>query len=242
MQINCKSSAFFRCCGRFGAILALSAHRYFGQRLVDGSGGLQDALVIHQLFHVGMEVGLGLDAVVDLHEELLVDQRLDAAHGEVRHEVLAVAHVAQIVESVQEVVFEVEEGLWLVVHAEPEHTRYAVAAEESRAVEVHREGLVLPSHLFAGLDDVWNVVDGRAAKEFQRKVDVFGPAVIDEFLVCQVFLEPVHLARVINGGRDVDGKEGSFGVHFCDGIMRSCCCLFCKNRKFNNSNRTSKAG
>ena len=170
-----------------------------------------------------MEVGFLLDAVADLQEELLVDERLDAAHGEVRHEVLAVAQVADAVEGVQEVVFEVEEGLRLVVHAEPHHARHAVAAEKAGAVEVHREGLVPTGHRLARLDDAWDVVDGRAAQEFQRQVDVLGPAIVDEFLVGQVFLQPLDQAPVVNGGRDVDGEEGSFGVHFCNGIVVAVC-------------------
>lgn len=68
-------------------------------------------------------------------------------------------------------------------------------------------------HFLHHFNDVRNVVDRRAAKELQRQMDVFGAAVIDEFLVCQVFLEPVDQVRIINGGRDMDGEEGSFGVH-----------------------------
>ncbi len=191
----------------------ISTQRDFLNDLINRSRGLQDALIIYQLLHVGMEVSLGLDAVVDLHEELLVDQRLDAAHGEVWHEVLAVAQVAQVIESVQEVVFEVEEGLRLVVHAEPEHGRHAVFTEEAGLVEVHGERLMAFRHLLAGLDDVGDVVDGCAAEELQRKVDVLGPAIIDESLMGEVVLQAVDHRSVVRRTRDLDGEEGSFGVH-----------------------------
>ena len=70
---------------------------------------------------IGMEIGLLLDALIDLLEEGFVDECLDAAHGEVRDEVLPVAEVAQAVEGVEDIAFKVIERLGLIFHAEPEH-------------------------------------------------------------------------------------------------------------------------
>ena len=93
--------------------------RYLLYHFINRSSGLQNALEIHQFLHIGMEISLLLDAVANLQEELLVDQRLDTADGEMRHKVLAVTEIAQVVEGIQKVGFEVEQGLGLVVHAEP---------------------------------------------------------------------------------------------------------------------------
>ena len=93
-----------------------------------------------------------------------------------------------------------------------------VGAEETRTVEVHGERLVTLGHLLAGLDDVGDVVDRRAAKEFQGQMDVFGTTVVDELLVRKVFLQSLHHEGIFRPRRDVDGQKGAFGVHgvyFC---------------------------
>ena len=82
-----------------------------------------------------------------------------------RHKVLPVAEIAQAVESVQEVFFQIKQGLGLVAHPEPKHTRHAVAAEKPCAVEVHCEGLMALSHLFARFDDGGDVVHRRTAQK-----------------------------------------------------------------------------
>lgn len=76
---------------------------------------------IDDFLDLGMEVGLLFDALIQLLEERLVDKLFDAAHGEVRDEVLTVAEVAQAVEGVEDIVFKVIECLGLVFHAQPEH-------------------------------------------------------------------------------------------------------------------------
>lgn len=76
---------------------------------------------IDDFLDLGMEVGLLFDALIQLLEERLVDKLFDAAHGEVRHEVLAVAEVAQAVEGVEDIAFKVIECLGLIFHAQPEH-------------------------------------------------------------------------------------------------------------------------
>ena len=112
-----------------------------------------------------MEIGLLLYGIVDLHKKRLVDQLLDTANGEMRHKVLTVTEIAQLVEGIKNVGLKVEQGLGLVVHAEPEHTWRVVAAKEPRAVEVHRERLMVFGHLTAGLDDVGDVLARRLADE-----------------------------------------------------------------------------
>ena len=103
MQINCKSSAFFCCTGCFGSNLVPKrplSQWDFLQDLINRSCGLQETLEIHQFLYVCMEISLLLDGVADLKKKLLVDQLFDAANGEMRNEILPVAKVAQIIESV----------------------------------------------------------------------------------------------------------------------------------------------
>ena len=50
-----------------------------------------------------MEIGLLLDGVTNLEEKLLVDQLLDAANRKMRHKILPVAEVAQVVEGIEKV-------------------------------------------------------------------------------------------------------------------------------------------
>ena len=174
-------------CGVLHHFCAKSTQRDFLEDFIERSCRLQEALEIHQVLHIGMEIGLLLDAIVDLQEELLVDQRFDAAHSKVRHEVLAVAQIAQVVESIQEVGLKVEQGFGLVVHAEPKHTRHVVAAEKPRAVEVHRKRLVFFGHCLNRLDDGGNVIHGRATQEFQCQVDVFGSAIVNVLFMRSVY-------------------------------------------------------
>ena len=117
------------------------SQRHLGQDLVKRPHWLQKTLEIHQLLHVGMEIGLLLDGLAHLQEKLLVDQLFDAANGEVRHKVLTVTEIAQVVKGVQKVGFEVKQGLGLIVHAEPKHTRHVVAAKKPRSVKVQSERL-----------------------------------------------------------------------------------------------------
>ena len=58
-------------------------------------------MIIDDFLDIGMEISLLFDALINLLEEGFVDQLLDAAHGEMRHEVLPVAEVAHAVESVK---------------------------------------------------------------------------------------------------------------------------------------------
>ena len=193
---------FFVARGVFGKIGANLAQRDFLQDFVNGSSRLQETLEVNQFLHIGVEVCLLLNRVGDLHKELFVNQRLDAANGEVRHEVLTVAEIAQVIESVQKVVFEVEQGFGLVGHAEPKHSWYAVAAEKPQAVEVHRERLVLFGHLLASFDDVRNIINRCAAQELQCQMDVFGSAIVDEFLVRRVLFQSPDESRKLRPRRD----------------------------------------
>lgn len=176
---------------------------------------------IDHLVDVGVEVGLLLDALIDLLEEGFVDECLDAAHGEVRHEVLPVAEVAEAVEGGEEVLFEIVEGPGLVVHAEPEHPRRVVAAEDARAVEVHREGLVVFGHLLASLDDLGDVVVGGVADELEGKVYLVGFAPINiAAFVFKVALELLHQGGVFIAHGDVDGQKGSFHLPYFSAKIR----------------------
>ena len=171
--------------GKFSAILT---QWDFLQDFVNGTRRLQEALEIDEFLHVGMEVGLLLNGFADLQEKLLVDQLFDAANGEMRHKVLSVAKVAQIVKSVQKVGFEVKQGLRLVVHAEPEDTRHIVAATEARTVKVHGERLVFFGHLLAGLNDVGDVLRRCVADKLQSQMYLVGLHIVDVLLMLEVFL------------------------------------------------------
>lgn len=196
---------FFVARGVFGKIGANLAQRDFLQDFVNRSSGLQEALEVNQFLYVGVEVGLLLDAFADLQKELLVDQLLDAANGEVRHEVLAVAEVAQVVEGIQEVGFEVEQGLGLVVHAEPKDAGHVVAAEEPCAVEVHGEGLVFFRHFLTGLDDSWDVLSRGVADKLQSQMDLVGFHIVDILLMLEVFLQSFDHGRKLRAAWDGDG-------------------------------------
>ena len=129
------------------------------------------------------------------------------------HEILPVTHIAQVIESVQQVSFEVEQGLGLVVHAEPKHPRHVVAAEKPRAVKVHFEGLVVLGHFLARLDNGWDVFNGRATEEFQCEVYLIGFHIVDITLMLKVFLQFFNECRKFSPARDGNGQEGAFGVH-----------------------------
>ena len=101
-------------CGKLSANLT---QWDFLQDFIDRSRGLQETLEINKFLHIGMEVGLLFDGIADLQEELLVNQLLDAANGEMGHKVLSVTEVAQVIEGIQKVGFKVKQGFGLVVHA-----------------------------------------------------------------------------------------------------------------------------
>ena len=152
-----------------------------------------------------MEIGLLLNGVANLQEKLLVDQRLDTANGEMWYKILTVTEITQVIESIQEVSFEVKQSLRLIVHAEPQHSRHVVAAKKTRAVEVHGEGLMPLGHLLASFNNVRDVVNRRTAKKFQRQVDVFWPTVVDVFFMLEVLLQSLHHDRILRSRRDMDG-------------------------------------
>ena len=154
-----------------------------------------------------------LDAFADLQEELFIDQLLDAANGEVRHKVLTVSEVAQVVEGILEIGFEVKQGLGLVVHAEPKDAGHVVAAEESRAVEVHGEGLVLFCYFLASLDNGWDVLCWGVADKLQGQMYLIGFHIVDILFMLKVFLQSFDHGRKLRAAWDGDGEEGSFGVH-----------------------------
>ena len=78
---------------------------------------------VNDFFHIGVKIGLLLDAIAYLQEERFVDEVFDATYREMRHEILPIAEVAKIVESVEDVFFKIVECLRLVLHTEPEDTR-----------------------------------------------------------------------------------------------------------------------
>lgn len=161
---------------------------------------------IDDFIDIGVEVSLLLDALIDLLEERLIDELLNAAHGEVGHEILPIAEVAKTVESIEDVLLKVIERLWLVLHAEPQYPRRVVAAEDTCAVEVHLERLVVFSHLLTGLDDLRDVLVGRVAYELQSQVDLISFAPIDvSALVLQIMLETLYQSGIFTPDGNGDG-------------------------------------
>ena len=159
---------------------------------------MKKALEINDLLDVGMKVSLLFDALIDLLEERLVDKLLDAAHGEVRNEVLPIAEVAETVEGIQDILLKVIQRLGLVLHAEPEHPRRVVATEDARAVEVHGKRLMTLGYLLAGLDDLRDVLIGRVANELQGQVDLVGLAPVDvTAFVLQILLKALHQGGIV---------------------------------------------
>ena len=167
---------------------------------------MQETLEIDDFIDIGVEVSLLLDALIDLLEERLIDELLNAAHGEVGHEILPITEVAKTVESIEDVLLKVIERLRLVFHAEPEHPRRVVAAKDACAVEVHLERLVVFSHLLTGLNDLRDVLIGRIANELQGQVDLIGFAPIDvSAFVLQVMLETLHQSGIFAPDGNGDG-------------------------------------
>lgn len=183
----------------------LSTQRYCLYHLVDGPRRLQDALEIHQFLHVGMEIGLLLDGVADFQEKLLVDQRFDAANGEMGYKVLAVTEITEVIEGIQKVGFKVKQGLGLVVHAKPQYTRHVVGAKKSRAVEVHRKRLVTFRHFLTSLNDGGNIIDGCAAEELQRHMYLIGLHIVDKLLMLKVPLQSFYHGWKFSSARNGDG-------------------------------------
>ena len=168
---------------------------------------------IDQLLHIGMEIGLLLNGVIDLHEERFVDQLLDAAYGEMRHKILTVTKITQIIESVEQVSFKVKQSFGLVVHSQPKHPWRVVAAKESRSVEVHGERLMLFGHFLTSLDDGWNILFGCIAHKLQSQMYLIGFHIIDILLMLKVLLQLLNERREFRATRNGNGKEGSFGFH-----------------------------
>ena len=131
-----------------------------------------------------------------------------------RHEVLTVAKVTQVVEGIQEVGFEVDLGLRLVVHAEPKDAGHIVAAEESRAVEVHGKRLVFFGHFLASLNYSGDVFSRGVADKLQGQMDLVGFHIIDILLMLKAFLQSFDHGRKLRAAWNGDGEEGSFCVHF----------------------------
>ena len=153
-----------------------------------------------------MKISLLLDALKDLLEKGFVDKLFDAAYRKVRHIVLSVARVAEGVEGVEDILFQVIECLGLILHAKPEHPWRVVAAEDASAVEVHGEGLMPLSHLLASLDDLGDVLIGRIAHKFQGKMYLIGLAPVDvAALVFQIALETLYQGGIFVTYRDGDG-------------------------------------
>ena len=185
--------------------LFVSAQRETSQHFVIRTRRLQEALVINQFLHIRVKIGLLFDAVINLLKELLVNQRLDATNRKMGNKVLPIAQVAKVVKGVEDIRFKVIKSLWSFVHAEPKHSRRTIAPEKSRAVEIHREGLVLRCHLPTSLADSGNIKVFRLTDEFQGQVDVVRPAVVDVLLVRQVLLQVFHQSGILRPAGDLYG-------------------------------------
>ena len=168
---------------------------------------------IDDLLNICVKIGLLLNALIDLLEERFVDKRLDAANGKVRHKILPIAEVTQTVESVKNIFFEVVECLGLVLHAEPKHPWRVVASEDARAVEIHAERLMPLGHLLASLNNLWDVLIGRVAHEFQGQVNLVGFAPINvAALVLQIILKTLHQSWIFFPYGNGNSKKSTF--HF----------------------------
>lgn len=153
---------------------------------------------IDHFLHVSMEIGLLLNTLIHLLEKRLVDKLLDAAHGEMRHEILSVAEITQAIKGIKDVLFQIVKCLGLVFHTKPEHSRRMVATEDARAVEVHGERLVSFCYLLASLDDLGDILVGSVAHELQGKMDLVGLAPIDvAALMFQISLKSLHQCRIL---------------------------------------------
>jgi len=80
-------------------------------------------LVIDDFFNIGVKVGFLFDTLIDLLEEGLVDECFEAAHREMWHEILPITEVADTIEDVKDIFFQVIERFRFVFHAEPKHPR-----------------------------------------------------------------------------------------------------------------------
>lgn len=168
---------------------------------------------INDFLHVGVEVGLLFDAADDLLKEWFVDELFDTAYREMRHKVLPIAEVAEVVEGIEDIRFEVVKRLGFILHAQPEHPGRVIATEDAGAVEVHGKGLMALGHFLAGLDDLGDVLIGGVAHKFQGEVDLVGFAPVDvAALVLKVALEPLGKGWKLGADRDGDGEEGSFHI------------------------------
>ena len=81
-----------------------------------------------------------------------------------------------------------------------------VAAEDARAVEVHREGLVVFCHLLASLNNLRHISVGCVAYKLQRQVYLVGLAPIDvTSLVLQLALQVLRKDWIFRPAVDGNG-------------------------------------
>ena len=161
---------------------------------------------IDDLLDIGMEIGLLFNTLVNLLEERLVDELLDATNGEMRHKVLSVAEIAKTVEGVKDILFQVVQCFGFVFHAKPKHARRVITSEDACTVEVHGKRLVVFGLFLAGFDDLGNVLVGGVAHKLQSEMDLVGLAPVDvATFVFEVVLEMLHQGWIFFPDRDGDG-------------------------------------
>ena len=125
------------------------------------------------------------DGLDNLLEILLLAEVFDTPEGEVRHEILPVAEVSDAVKGRQHRLFEFEELVGSLLHAEPEHPRGVACSEDAGTVEVDRETLLILKHFRDGLDNFRFILRWSFANELKGQMDVGRLHPVDHFLVRQ---------------------------------------------------------
>ena len=112
----------------------------------------QDALEENDFVHFLVDVGFLLDGLNNFLEILLLAEVFDAAEGEMRNKILSITLITNVIEGCQDCFLEIEEFLWGLLHAEPEHSRGITGAEDAGAIEVHSETLLIFKDFRDGVD------------------------------------------------------------------------------------------
>lgn len=161
--------------------------RPFFNNFVNCTIGAEDALEQYDFIDFLMDVSLLLDSLDDFLEILLLAEVFDAAEGEMRHEILSITLITNVVEGCQDIFFELQKFFGCLLHAEPKHTRGVTCAEDAGAVEVHRERVMIFNDFRHCLDDSRLVLRGCLANEFQGEMNVGRAHPVDELLVRETF-------------------------------------------------------
>lgn len=154
--------------------------------------GSQDALEQYYFFHFLVDVGLLFDSLHHLLEILFLAEVFYATKGEMRHEVLSIALIANVIKGCQDGFFEFQKLIGCVLHAEPEHTRGVAGTEDAGAVEVHGETLLILKDFRYRLDDFRLILRWSLANKLQSQMYICRPHPVDELLVGKAFSQIIN--------------------------------------------------